>query len=327
MSLIVKSLNELIVRSGLKPKIILAEGWSKFVQQAAEDLVRNYPITPILLFRTANEVPIFMHNGIQKIIIDNLDLSKYASFLYELRKEKGMTLEEANLQVKQPNVLAALLVKLNEADGEVCGKEYATKDTLKPALQIIKTQKNSELVSSLFLMERPNEMLVFADCAINVNPTSKELAAITKNTIEFANKVLNISDPVVALLSYSTFGSGAGESVDKVKNALDLLKQSPIYLNAKIFGEIQFDAAYVDDVRKQKAPHLDLNTKPSVYIFPNIDAGNIGYKIAQRLGNFEATGPILIGLDKPVNDLSRGASVREIINVAVITAAQAIFKS
>ncbi|WP_033160109.1 phosphate acetyltransferase [Mycoplasmoides alvi] len=325
MSSIIKDLSQFLINTNKISRIILVEGWSKDVQQAAEDLVRNYPIIPVLLFKTKTEVPIFIHKNIQKIIIDSIDLSKYANFLYSLRKEKGMTLDQAYIEVQKPNVLASLMVKMNEVDGEVCGKEYSTKDTLKPALQIVKTSILSKLVSSVFLLERMNEKLIFADCAININPTAEELVEITKNTIDFTTKVLKIVNPIVALLSYSTLNSGSGESVDKVKQACEILKNHFKNTPIQICGEIQFDAAYVDDIRRQKAPHLNLEKRPDIYIFPNIDAGNIGYKIAQRLGNFNATGPILVGLDKPINDLSRGASVREIINVAVITAAQSIF--
>ncbi|WP_027123935.1 phosphate acetyltransferase [Mycoplasmoides pirum] len=324
MSSIIKTLIQKITDKNVKPKIILAEGWSPFVQEAAEELVKNYPIIPILIFRNKNEIPTSINSDIKKIIVDDLDLNKYANQLYELRKTKGMTIEQAFEEVKKPNVLASLLVKLNEADGEVCGKEYPTKDTLKPALQIIKTKPNNKIVSSLFVMERQNEILIFADCAININPNSEELAEITKGAIDFAKNVLKIQNLKTAMLSYSTFGSGVGESVDKVRNAYEIIKQDPIYSNIDLAGEIQFDAAYVDEVRKQKAPKLTWDKKPDIYIFPNIDSGNIGYKIAQRLGNFEAIGPILIGLDKPVNDLSRGASVSEIVDVSIITAAQAI---
>ncbi len=326
MSSTTKTLNQKILDCGKKPRIILAEGWSLPVQQAAEELVRNHPIAPILLFRTAAEVPALMHQGIQRIIIDQTDLSGYASALHELRKSKGMTPEQALEEVRKPNVLAALLVKLNEADGEVCGKEYATKDTLKPALQIIKTKPGCKLVSSVFIMERGNETLLFGDCAINIAPSSEELAEIAKGIVRFARDVLKIPAPKAAMLSYSTLGSGAGESVDRVKKARELVVSDPEFAASDVAGEIQFDAAYVTEVRRQKAPDLGWDKKPDVYVFPTIDAGNIGYKIAQRLGGFEATGPILIGLDKPVNDLSRGASVSEIVNVAIITGAQAALK-
>lgn len=324
MSLIIKKLIQKIQQSGLTPKIILAEGWSKYVQEAANNLAETQIVKPVLIFRTKSEIPANLNPTIQRIIIETIDLNKYANSLYEIRKNKGMTLDVALKEVQKPNVLAALLVKLNEADGEVCGKEYATKDTLKPALQIIKTSPAEKIVSSAFVMEKDDERLVFADCAININPTSEELVEIAKGAIRFSKEVLMSESTNTALLSYSTLGSGIGESVDKVRKAYEIIKSDAPISNVQICGEMQFDAAYVDEVRKQKAPNLGWNTKANIYIFPNLDSGNIGYKIAQRLGGYEAIGPILIGLAKPVNDLSRGASVKEIIDVAIITGAQAI---
>lgn len=324
MSLIIKKLIQKIQQSGLTPKIILAEGWSKYVQEAANNLAETQIVKPVLIFRTKSEIPANLNPTIQRIIIETIDLNKYANSLYEIRKNKGMTLDVALKEVQKPNVLAALLVKLNEADGEVCGKEYATKDTLKPALQIIKTSPTEKIVSSAFVMEKDDERLVFADCAININPTSEELVEIAKGAIRFSKEVLMSESTNTALLSYSTLGSGIGESVDKVRKAYEIIKSDASISNVQICGEMQFDAAYVDEVRKQKAPNLGWNTKANIYIFPNLDSGNIGYKIAQRLGGYEAIGPILIGLAKPVNDLSRGASVKEIIDVAIITGAQAI---
>lgn len=324
MSLIIKKLIQKIQQSGLTPKIILAEGWSKYVQEAANNLAETQIVKPVLIFRTKSEIPANLNPTIQRIIIETIDLNKYASSLYEIRKNKGMTLEVALKEVQKPNVLAALLVKLNEADGEVCGKEYATKDTLKPALQIIKTSPTEKIVSSAFVMEKDDERLVFADCAININPTSEELVEIAKGAIRFSKEVLMSESTNTAFLSYSTLGSGIGESVDKVRKAYEIIKSDTSISNVQVCGEMQFDAAYVDEVRKQKAPNLGWTTKANIYIFPNLDSGNIGYKIAQRLGGYEAIGPILIGLAKPVNDLSRGASVKEIIDVAIITGAQAI---
>lgn len=324
MSLIIKKLIQKIQQSGLTPKIILAEGWSKYVQEAANNLAETQIVKPVLIFRTKSEIPANLNPTIQRIIIETIDLNKYANSLYEIRKNKGMTLDVALKEVQKPNVLAALLVKLNEADGEVCGKEYATKDTLKPALQIIKTSPTEKIVSSAFVMEKDDERLVFADCAININPTSEELVEIAKGAIRFSKEVLMSESTNTALLSYSTLGSGIGESVDKVRKAYEIIKSDASISNVQVCGEMQFDAAYVDEVRKQKAPSLGWTTKANIYIFPNLDSGNIGYKIAQRLGGYEAIGPILIGLAKPVNDLSRGASVKEIIDVAIITGAQAI---
>ncbi|WP_027119882.1 phosphate acetyltransferase [[Mycoplasma] testudinis] len=324
MSAIIENLKIKIKESKKVPKILFVEGWSKFVQSAVMQLSEEKIIKPILLFRDKSEIPASLPPNIVRIIVNTLDLVKYAKELYELRKAKGMTLPVALEEVKKPNVLAAMLVKLGEVDGEVCGKEYATKDTLKPALQIIKTDKQSKIVSSAFAMDNGHEKLVFADCAINLNPTAEELAEITISAVKFAREVLNFKDINCAMLSYSTYGSGQGESVDKVKKAYEIVNQAHLPAGVSIAGEMQFDAAYVEAIRNQKAPKLHWESGANVFVFPNIDAGNIGYKIAQRLGGYEAIGPILLGLAKPVNDLSRGASVQEIADVGIITASQAI---
>jgi phosphate acetyltransferase len=192
------------------------------------------------------------------IIIDEADLSKYTNLLFESRKSKGMTLEEAQSLVKQPNYLATLIVKANDADGEICGIDYTTKDTLKPALQIIKTAPGAKLVTSAFIMERDNEIYVFGDCAINLNPTPQELADITKTISLFARDIGGISDVRTAMLSYSTNGSGAGESATKVQQAYTLIKNDSELQsqNIQVYGEIQFDAAFVPTVMAKKAKNI-----------------------------------------------------------------------
>jgi phosphate acetyltransferase len=214
---------------------------------------QNNTVDPILIFHTQNEVP----NGfnLPHIIIDKQDLSKYSSLLFELRKAKGLTEDQAKDLVKQPNYLASLMVKAKDADGEICGIDYTTKDTLKPALQIIKTAPGAKLVTSAFIMEKDNELYVFGDCAINIYPTSEELANIAKMIALFACDTAKIHNVRVAMLSYSTVGSGAGESVDKVKAAYQLIKDDSDLKNKNIqvFGEMQFDAAFVPEVMKKKA--------------------------------------------------------------------------
>jgi phosphate acetyltransferase len=192
------------------------------------------------------------------IIIEEHDLNKYSSLLFELRKSKGMTEQQAKELVKQPNYLASLMVKNKDADGEICGIDYTTKDTLKPALQIIKTSPNAKLVTSAFIMEKNNELYVFGDCAINLYPTSEELANITKMIALFAYDVAQIHDIRLAMLSYSTAGSGAGESVDKVRNAYEIIKNDNELSskNIQVFGEMQFDAAFVPEVMKKKAKSI-----------------------------------------------------------------------
>ncbi|MDC4162974.1 phosphate acetyltransferase [Mycoplasma sp. T363T] len=324
MSILIEELKNKIKESKKTPEILLVEGWHPYVQEAAKKLVAEKLVKPVLIFRTIDEIPADFDPRIRRYVIEKMDLSKYATYLFKLREKKGMTLEVAQEEVKKPNVLAALLVKLEEVDGEVCGKEYTTKDTLKPALQIIKTAEGEKIVGSVMVLEKGEERLVFTDCAINLYPTSEELAEIAKSTIKFSKQVLQTEKINLAMLSYSTLNSGAGESVDKIKEATKLLEESEIGKLASICGPMQFDAAYVEEVRKQKAPKLDWEKGANTFVFPNIDAGNIGYKIAQRLGGYEAIGPILTGLAKPVNDLSRGASANEIYSVAIITASQAV---
>lgn len=322
MSIVIDRIKEKLSKSNFKPTIVYPEGWNNSIIEAATQLEILNVVKPFLIFRTKKEVP--ENLKLNHLIIETADLAKYANALYELRKEKGMTLEQASELVKQPNYLASIMVKLGDADGEICGIEYTTKDTLKPALQIIKTAKGSKLVSSAFVMERNDDRYVFGDCAINLNPNSEELAEITKGIVNFAVNVLECDRTNVAMLSYSTNGSGQGESVEKVRKAYELIKDAPELKGINVFGEIQFDAAFVSTVREKKAKNLHWDKSASIYVFPNLDAGNIGYKIAQRMGGYEAIGPTLIGLAAPVNDLSRGASTMDVINLSYITAAQAI---
>lgn len=215
-----------------------------------------------------------------------------------------------------------MLVKTGKADCLLGGATYSTADTVRPALQLIKARPGSKIVSSCFILYRQTEsgkeMYAMADCAINVNPDENELVEIALETARTA-RTFSI-DPIVALLSYSTLGSGKGESVDKVHNAAEKLKAMD--LDYPVEGELQFDAAFSPTVAKVKAPDSQVAGHANTFIFPNIDAGNIGYKIAQRLGGFEAFGPILQGLNAPINDLSRGCNADEVYKMSIITAAQ-----
>jgi phosphate acetyltransferase len=252
MSLI-DSLKEKLSRSNIKPRIVYAEGWNPNIQNAAIEVASNNTVVPILIFHKASEIPTGL--TLKHIVIDRDDLSKYANLLFELRKAKGMTLEQSKELVKQPNYLATLMVKSNDADGEICGIDYTTKDTLKPALQIIKTAPGAKLVTSAFVMEKGEEQYVMGDCAINIYPTSEELANITKMISLFAKETVGFGEVRTAMLSYSTVGSGAGESVDKVRAAYDLVKNDEQLKdnNIKVFGEMQFDAAFVPSVMIKKA--------------------------------------------------------------------------
>lgn len=323
--MIIEDIKKKLKTFNLKPKIILVEGWNPIVQEAAILLKKENIIEPILMLK--NKVQ--LNNNIKHIpaiLINEINTKYYSEFLYELRKSKGMSLEEANKKVIEPNYLSALMIKEGLYDGSVCGIEYATKDTLRPALQIVKTSKNSSVVNTIMLLEKNDDLLLFADIGMIVDPTADELACITENTIRFAIESLNITNNKVALLSFSSNGSGNGPSVDKVRNAYNIVKERNLFPNEQIYGEIQLDAAFDESVRLKKIPNLKWNGKANIYIFPNLDAGNISYKIMQRFANYSVIGPIVIGLDKPINDLSRGANVLEVISLSYITALQFLNK-
>jgi phosphate acetyltransferase len=253
-------------------------------------------------------------------------LEDYINRFYDLRKSKGVTLEKAERIVKDPLYFGTMMVKCNDADGMVSGAIHTTGDLLRPGLQIIKTSKGVSVVSSFFIMGVPNSsygeegMLLFADCAVNPNPTYEQLAAIAIATADTAKNVCKI-EPRVAMLSFSTMGSADHETVEKVRKATELAKE--LRPDLLIDGELQLDAAIVEKVAKQKAPNSNVAGRANVLVFPDLQSGNIGYKLVQRFANAEAIGPICQGFDKPINDLSRGCSADDIVNVVVLTAVQA----
>ena len=252
--------------------------------------------------------------------------SYYAEKLYELRKEKGMTEEEARELVKNEVYFGMMMVKLEEADGLVSGAIHSTSDTLRPALQILKTAPGTKLVSAFFLMVVPdceygeNGVFVFGDCGLNQNPTAEELVEIAKSSSESFERLVG-KESKIAMLSYSTKGSAKSELTEKVINATNMVKEK--YPELKVDGELQLDAAIVPSVGKSKAPDSTIAGYANTLIFPDLDAGNIGYKLTQRLGKAEAYGPLCQGIAKPVNDLSRGCSSEDIAGVVAITAVQA----
>ncbi|MBB6696165.1 phosphate acetyltransferase [Clostridium algidicarnis] len=251
---------------------------------------------------------------------------KYAEEFYELRKKKGMTKEKALKIVKDPLYYGTMMVKMNDANGMVSGAIHTTGDLLRPGLQIIKTAPGVSVVSSFFIMMVPDHnygddgMLIFSDCAVNPNPTADELAAIAIATAETAKNLCKI-EPKVAMLSFSTMGSAEHELVEKVRNATQIAKYRRPDLD--IDGEMQLDAAIVPKVANQKAPNSKVAGNANVLIFPDLQSGNIGYKLVQRFGRAEAIGPISQGFAKPINDLSRGCSSEDIVNVVALTAVQA----
>lgn len=324
--MIIENIKNKIKDCNLKPTIILVEGWNPIMQEAAIFLKKENIIEPILMLRNKDQ----LHKNIEhisSIIINEIDVKYYGELLYELRKSKGLTLEESNKQIIEPNYLSALMIKEGLYDGSICGIEYATKDTLRPALQIVKTSKNSSIVNTLMILEKDDDVLLFSDIGMIIDPTPNELAYITENTIRFAIESLGMKNNKTALLSFSSNGSGSGVSVDKVRNAYNIIKDRNIFPDEEIFGEIQLDAAFDEIVRSKKIPNLKWKGKANIYIFPNLDAGNISYKIMQRFANYSVTGPIVIGLDKPINDLSRGANVLEVISLSYITALQFLNKN
>ena len=314
-------------------RIILPETMDIRVLEAAEKCV-NEKIADIILIGKEDEINELAATkninleGCTIINPFNNEISeKIFNDLYELRKEKGMTIEQAKEACLTDYMYyACMLVKEEKADGVVSGACHSTANTLRPALQIIKTKPNCELVSAFFLMVVPNceyganGTFIFADSGLNQNPTSEELASIAASSAESFNLLVE-EEPIVAFLSHSTMGSAKHADVDKVVNAVNIAKEK--YPNIKLDGELQADAALVPSVGESKAPGSEVAGHANVLLFPDLDAGNIGYKLVQRLAKAEAYGPITQGINKPVNDLSRGCSADDIVGVVAITSVQA----
>ena len=308
--------------------IVFTEGSDPRILEAASRLLASSFLTPILLGKedeVQHEAEEAGYNirGAQIIDPENYDkFDEMVDAFCELRKSKGMTPEKALPILKQGNYFGTMLVKMGIADCLLGGATYSTADTVRPALQIIKTKPGNSIVSSCFILVRPsatgeNEVVAMADCAINIHPTEDELVEICGETIECA-KVFGV-DPKVAFLSFSTNGSAKDPDVTKVHNAAQKAKEK--FPEVPIDGEIQFDAAVSPRVAETKVPGWKAAGHANTFIFPDINAGNIGYKIAQRFGNFDAYGPILLGLNAQINDLSRGCNALEVYSMSIITAA------
>ncbi len=317
-----------------KQRIVLPEGTEDRTLTAANQLIRD-GVAEIILLGNPGEIEervkkLGLDDVYRATIIDPKNHEKkdiYANLLLELRKKRGMTPDQAAALVEEPLYLACLMIKNGDANGEIAGAQNTTGDVLRPALQIIKTSPGVKVVSGAFIMftKTPqygeNGTLIFADCAVMPNPTAEELASIAIASAQTARSLVGV-EPRVAMLSFSTKGSAEHEMIDKVREATRLAKEmNPALL---IDGELQADAALVPSVGSSKAPGSDIAGRANVLVFPTLEAGNIGYKLVQRLGNAEAVGPVLQGMAAPVNDLSRGCSVNDIYNMVVITANQAI---
>ena len=311
-------------------KIVFPEGSDARILEASARLLAEGILTPILVgnkeeIETAAKEGNFDITGAEIIDPANYDeFEEMVAYYCELRKKKGVTPEEARKVLSASNYFGTMLVKMGKAESLLGGATYSTADTVRPALQLIKTKPGNTIVSSCFIMARPDgnggtELLAMGDCAINLFPTDDELVEIGVETARCA-EIFGI-DPKVAFLSYSTLGSGKGEAVDKVRSAANKAKEK--YPELAIDGELQFDAAVSPTVAKTKCPDSKVAGQANTFIFPDINAGNIGYKIAQRLGGFDAYGPILLGLNAPINDLSRGCNAEEVYAMSIITAALA----
>ena len=327
-------LDNLMERAAKVQKTIaLAEGFDIRACKAAEILTKQGVCKVILIGDEKEAKAKFPEVDFTGVKFENPATSenkaRYAETLYELRKAKGMTLEAAEKIVSTNNMFyACVALKMGDVDGVVGGAVFSSGDVLRAAFQVVKPAPGINSVSSCFVMIPPEEgfkynttpAYIFADCAVIPYPTVDQLADIAVAANDSAKNIVGI-EPKIAMLSFSTKGSASHEAVDKVRSAYEKVKAEHPEIN--VDGEMQFDASLVPSVGKQKAPESTVAGEANVFVFPNLDAGNIGYKIAQRLGNFMAVGPIMQGLALPVNDLSRGCSAEDIAATAAITALQA----
>lgn len=309
-----------------KKTIVLPEGEDPRVIEAAQKIIAEDLANLVILGDPATiDIP-----GVTVIDPTSPDAANheaYAQKFAELRAKKGVTIEQARAQVMDPTYYGTMMVKMGDADGLVSGACHSTADTLRPALQILKTAPGTKLVSAFFVMCTESEQfgtdgtLIFADCGLNIAPTSDELSEIAIASAHSWQTFMGGAEPHVALLSYSTMGSAGGEVAKKVQEAVTFCHEKAPEL--AIDGDLQLDAAIVPTVAQLKAPGSPVAGKANILVFPDLEAGNIGYKLVQRFAGAEAYGPILQGIARPVNDLSRGCSPDDIVGVVAITAVQA----
>ncbi|MBO3065847.1 phosphate acetyltransferase [Staphylococcus shinii] len=316
--------------SGKNVKIVLPEGEDERVLTAATQLQGTDYVTPVVLGNEANVKALANDKGLD---ISNLEIidpetselkQELVTAFVERRKGKA-TEEQAQEMLKNVNYFGTMLVYTGKAEGLVSGAAHSTGDTVRPALQIIKTKPGVSKTSGIFFMIKDDQQYIFGDCAINPTLEAQDLAEIAVESAKSA-KSFGMS-PRVAMLSFSTKGSAKSDDVEKVSNAVDIAQEKIKADNIEdvvVDGEFQFDAAIVPEVAKKKAPDAKIQGDANVFVFPSLEAGNIGYKIAQRLGGFDAVGPVLQGLNSPVNDLSRGCSIEDVYNLSIITAAQSL---
>lgn len=328
-------LTKIIDKAKVNPqRIVLPEGTEERTLKAA-DILLNESIAKIILLGNPEEIKslatkLGLNNIHKATIVDpesHEKLQEYANLLFELRKSKGLTQEQALILAKNPLYLSCLMIKNGDADGEVAGAQNATGDVLRPAFQIVKTMPGVSVVSGAFLMFLPDKkwgddgLIIFSDGAVHPDPTTKELAEIAVTTGKTMRGIVGL-EPRIALLSFSTKGSAKHDMVTKVADATALAKEmAPDMI---IDGELQADAALIPAIADSKAPGSAVKGRANVLIFPSLNVGNIAYKLVQRLANAEAIGPVLQGMAAPINDLSRGCSVDDIVNLVAITANQAI---
>jgi phosphate acetyltransferase len=319
-----------------KQRIILPESYDERILKAA-DIIINEELAYITLIGKKQDI----ERDSNRLKLSNIDKAKiidpaindkkdfYADLMVELRKSKGLTKNVAYKLLDDPLYLSTIMIKNGDADGEVAGAANATADVLKPALQFVKTKPGINVVSGAFMMILKDRefgedgLLVFADCAVYPDPDAQELAEIAVTTANTARAIAKI-EPRVAMISFSTKGSAQHEMVDKVAKATEIARKMDSSL--KIDGELQIDAALIKEIGEKKAPGSAIAGNANVLIFPNLDSGNIAYKLVQRLAHAEAIGPVLQGMSSPINDLSRGCSVDDIVNLVAITANQAMAK-
>ena len=312
--------------------IVLPEALDVRTLKATAQILKEGFAKPVLIGDEEEVIKLATKEGLDltgACIVNHLKsdrLEIFANELYELRKKKGVSEEKAKELLKDPIYYGMMMVKMGDADGLVAGACHSTADTLRPALQILKTAPNTKLVSAFFIMIVPDceygekGTFIFADSGLNANPTNDELSEIAISSAKSWNKFMD-AEAKVAMLSYSTYGSAKSELVDKVVEATNLVKEKePTLL---VDGELQLDAAIVPEVAALKAKGSNVAGKANILVFPDLNVGNIGYKLVQRLGKAEAYGPLLQGIAKPVNDLSRGCSAEDIVGVVAITCVQA----